>query len=108
MIAVEMEGSKLPNNEHNYYFIKLGKLYYVNGSYKNVKKKEITSYEFTNNESFAFPIDEESIAKQIAEECGGNIVEKNATFHDYIRQGQRWGRYIDRKKKNLWRIYTVK
>ena len=106
--AVEMEGSKLPNREYQYYFIKLGKLYYVNGSCKDVKKKEISSYEFTNHESVAFPIDEESIAKKIAEEFGGNIVGKNATFNDYVKQGQRWGNYIDYKKKNTWTLYTVK
>jgi len=105
---VETEGSKVPNREYSYYFIKLGELYFVKEWCKEVKKKEITIYEFTNNESFAFPFDTEFIAKQTAEECGGNIVEKKATFEDYVRQGQRWGHYIDRKKKNLWRIYTVK
>jgi len=52
-----MEGSKLPNKEYPYYFIKLGKLYYVNESCRNVKRKEISSYEFTNNELVAFPFD---------------------------------------------------
>lgn len=103
-----MEGSKLPNREYQYYFIKLGKLYYVNGSCKDVKKKEISSYEFTNDESVAFPIDEEFIAKQMADECGGHIVKKNATFNDYISQGERWSNYIDGKEKSIWRIYIIK
>ncbi|MFE7083237.1 hypothetical protein [Priestia megaterium] len=98
----------MSNREYPYYFIKLGKLYYVDQCYKDVKKREVTSYDFTNKEYFAFPISEESIAKQIAEKCGGNIVEKSATFHDYVRQGQRWSRYIHRRKKKLWRVYTVK
>lgn len=34
----------------------------------------------------AFSINEDSIAKQIADECRGEIVVKNATFKDYIRQ----------------------
>lgn len=34
-----MEGSKLPNKEYPYFFIKLGKLYYVNESCRNVKGK---------------------------------------------------------------------
>jgi hypothetical protein len=93
----EMKGSKLPNREYPYYFMKLGKLYYVYHSYKNVKKKEVSSYEFTNDESLAFPIDE----------CGGHIVVKNATFNDYISQGERWSNFIDRKKKNIWRIYII-
>lgn len=101
-----MEGSKLPNREYPYYFIKLGKLYYVYHSYKNIKKKEVSSYEFTNDESVAFPIDEES-AKQLADECRGHIVMKNATFNDYISQGERWSNFIDSKKKNIWRIYTI-
>ncbi|MEW4211304.1 hypothetical protein Q0O85_22445 [Priestia megaterium] len=70
----------MPNREYPYYFIKVGTLYYVYHSYKNVKKKEVSSYEFTN--------DEES-AKQLADECGGQIVIKNATFNDYISQGER-------------------
>jgi len=103
-----MEGSKLPNKEYPYYFIKLGKLYYVNGSCKDVKKKEISSYEFTNDESVTFPINEESIAKKMANECGGYIVVRNDTFNDYISQGERWHNYITWKKKNTWRIYTFK
>jgi len=50
---------------------------------------EIFSYEFTDNELVAFPINEESIAKQMADECEGEIVVKNATFKGYIRQGER-------------------
>ncbi len=103
-----MEGSKLPNREYQYYFIKLGKLYYVNDWCKDVKKKEITSYEFTHDEMVAFPFDQESIAKQMAEECGGHIVVRNATFNDYVRQGQRWSNYISCKKKNSWKIYTFR
>jgi hypothetical protein len=72
--------SKLLNKEYRYYFIKLGKLYYVNESYRNVKRKEIPSYEFANNELVAFPFDKQSIAKQTADECGGYIVVRNATF----------------------------
>lgn len=56
-----MEGSKFPNKEYPYYFIKLGKLYYVNESCRNVKRKEISSYEFTNDELVAFPFDTQSI-----------------------------------------------
>lgn len=44
----------------------------------------------------------------MADECGGHIVVQNATFKDYIRLGESWSHYIDRKKKNTWKIYTVK
>jgi hypothetical protein len=44
-----MGGRKLLNKVYQYYFIKLGKLYYVNESCRNVKRKEIPSYEFTND-----------------------------------------------------------
>ncbi|MGN7485001.1 hypothetical protein ACTHPB_26140 [Priestia megaterium] len=74
----------MPNKEYQYYFIKLGNLYYVKDSCRNVKKKEMSSYEFTNDESVAFPLDKESIAKQTADKCGGYIVLKNATFKEYI------------------------
>ncbi|MBD8847917.1 hypothetical protein [Priestia megaterium] len=74
----------MPIKEYPYYFIKLGKLYYVNESCRNVKRKEISSYEFTNNELVALPFDTKSIAKQITDECGGYIVVRNATFDDYI------------------------
>ena len=103
-----MEGNKLPNKEYPYYFIKLGKLYYVNESCRNVKRKEIYSYEFTNNELVTFPFDTQSIAKQTAEECGGYIVVRNATFDDYINQGERWSNYIDYEEKNIWKLYSVK
>jgi len=103
-----MEGSKVPNKEYPYYFIKLGKLYYVNESCRNVKRKEISSYEFTNDELVAFPFDTQSIAKQTADECGGYIVVRNATFKDYISQGERWSEYIGYKEKNIWKLYNVK
>ncbi|MFE4030352.1 hypothetical protein ACFX4N_29900 [Priestia sp. YIM B13551] len=74
----------MPIKEYPYYFIKLGKLYYVNESCRNVKRKEISSYEFTNNELIALPFDTKSITKQITDECGGYIVVRNATFDDYI------------------------
>ncbi|PEE73326.1 hypothetical protein COM81_29285 [Priestia megaterium] len=67
----------MPNKEYPYYFIKLGTLYYVNVSYKDVKKKEIASYEFTHDESVVFPFDTESIVKQMADECGGHIIVKS-------------------------------
>ncbi|PFW74382.1 hypothetical protein COL23_17425 [Priestia aryabhattai] len=86
--CIETEGSNLSNREYPYCFIKLGKLYYVYHSYKDVKKKEVCRYEFTNDEPFAFPIPAGSIAKLMADECGGHIVVKNATFNDYIRQGE--------------------
>jgi len=100
--------SKLPNRDYLCYFIKLGKLYYVNDWCRDIKKKEITSYESTHDKSVAFPINEESIDKQMADECGGNTVVKNATFNDYVRQGERWSNYISRKKKNSWKFYTFK
>ncbi|SIS04009.1 hypothetical protein SAMN05878482_11063 [Peribacillus simplex] len=39
--------------------------------------------------SVAFSINEESIAKQIADECGGNIVVRNAKFEENICQVER-------------------
>ena len=108
MKGIEVEGSKLPNKEYPYYFIKLDKLYYVNESCRNVKRKEISGYEFTNDELVAFPFDIQSIAKQTADECGGYIVVRKATFEDYISQGERWSNYIDYKEKNTWKVYTLK
>ena len=108
MKGVELEWNKLPNKEYPYYFIKLGKLYYVNESCRNVKRKEISSYEFTNDELVSFPFDTQSIAKQTADECGGYIVVRNATFEDYIREGDRWSKYIDYKEKHVWKLYNVK
>jgi len=96
-----MEGSKLPNKEYPYYFIKLGKLYYVNESCRNVKRKVISSYEFTNDELVAFPFDTLSIAKQTADECDCYIVLKNATFEDYINQKECWSKYIGYKDKHI-------
>jgi hypothetical protein len=83
-----MEESKLPNKVYQYYLIKLDKLYYVNESCRNVKRKEISSYEFKNNELFAFPFDTQAIVKQTADECGGYIIVRNAIFEDYIRLGE--------------------
>ena len=94
----------MPNTEYRYFFIKLGKLYYVTESCRHVKRKEISSYEFTNDELVTFHINEESIAKQTADECSGYIVVRKATFEDYIRQGKRWSKYIDYKEKNIWKV----
>ncbi|MGR9527303.1 hypothetical protein ACSS31_26835 [Priestia megaterium] len=44
------------------------------------------------------PIDEDS-AKQVADECGGHIVMKNATFNDYMSRGERWSNFINSQKK---------
>lgn len=74
----------MPNKEYSYYFIKVGKLYYVNKSYENVKRKGIFSCEFTNDKLVAFLFHAKSIAKQTSDECGGYIVVKNATFDNYI------------------------
>jgi len=49
----------------------------------------------------AFLFDTQSIAKQTADECGGYIVVRNATFNDYINQRERWNKYIDYNKKNI-------
>ncbi len=53
------------------HFIKLGKLYYVNESCRNVNRKEKSSYEFTYNELVAFPFNIQSIAKKTEDECCG-------------------------------------
>ncbi|MFL0499180.1 hypothetical protein [Priestia megaterium] len=89
----------MPNKVYQYYFIKLGKLYYVNESCRNVKRREISSYEFTNDELVAFPFDTQSIAKQTVDECGSYIVVRNATFDDYINQIERWSKYIGYKEE---------
>ena len=52
--------------------------------------------------------DTQSIAKQTADECGGYIVVRNATFEEYISQGERWIKYIDYKEKHIWKLYNVK
>ncbi|PER71842.1 hypothetical protein CN395_26765 [Priestia megaterium] len=85
----------MPNKEYPYYFIKLGRLYYVTESCRHIKRKEISSYEFTNDELVAFPFDTQSIAKQITDDYGGYIVVRNATLDDYINQGECWSKYID-------------
>ncbi|MDR7247018.1 UDP-N-acetylglucosamine enolpyruvyl transferase [Priestia megaterium] len=74
----------MPNREYPYYFVKLGKLYYVNESCRNVKRKEISSYEFTNDELVAFPFDTQSITKQTIDECNGYIIVINTIFDNYI------------------------
>ncbi|MED3872014.1 hypothetical protein P4574_23840 [Priestia megaterium] len=98
----------MPNKEYLYYLIKLGKLYYVTESCRHIKRKEISSYEFTNDELVAFPFDTHSIAKQTADGCGGYIVVRNATLEDYISQGERLSEYIGYKEKNIWKLYNVK
>ena len=61
----------MPNKEYPYYFIKLGRLYYVTESCRHIKRKEISSYEFTNDELVAFPFDTQSIAKKTIDGCNG-------------------------------------
>jgi len=106
--GLEIEGSKLPNKVYQYYFIKLGKLYYVTESCRNVKRREISSYEFINDELVAFLFDIQSISQQNADKYGGYIVIRKATFEDYISQGERWSHCIDYKDKNICKVYTVK
>lgn len=68
----------------------------------------MSSYEFTYDELVAFPFDTQSIVKQTADEFGGYIVGRNATFEDYIRQGERWSKYINYKEKHIWKLYNIK
>jgi hypothetical protein len=68
------------------------KLYYAKDSCGNVKRKGISSYEFTHDELAAFPFNILSIAKQSAGEYGGYIIVRNATFDNYISQGERWSK----------------
>ncbi|PFJ38422.1 hypothetical protein COJ70_23165 [Priestia megaterium] len=42
------------------------------------------------------------------DECSGYIVVRNATFEDYVRQGERWSKYIGYKEKYIWKVYNVK
>ncbi|PFR90249.1 hypothetical protein COK39_24910 [Priestia megaterium] len=51
--------------------------------------------------------DTQSIAKQTADECGCTVV-RNATFDDYISQGERWNKYIDYKENTICKLYKVK
>ena len=59
----------------------LSKFLYVERLRVNVGAKS-----FIDSEVAFLIINKESIAKQMADECGGHIVVKNATFKDYIRQ----------------------
>lgn len=69
---------------------------------------EYISCGFTNDELVEFPFDPQSIAKQIADECSCHIVVRNTTFKDYISRGERFGKYICYKEKNIRKLYNFK
>lgn len=60
-----------------YWIIKVGNLFYVCGLPRMSEDNENTKgYDFSNNENTAFPILIEDVAKDMAKEMGGIVIEK--------------------------------
>ncbi|MDN3365496.1 hypothetical protein QU577_27525 [Priestia megaterium] len=82
-----------------YYFLNLGKLYYAGGLDTNYQGERHITYEFVNNNYFAYPFFDRDIAQQIADELGGNLITVKGTFNEFVVQGNRWGKYIEEVRK---------
>lgn len=68
-----------------YYLVQLGTLFYAGGLKRYPINKENVSLEFVKNERVAFPfIAKKEYAKEVAQQCGGTVVERSALFKEVM------------------------
>lgn len=69
----------LKDKQLTYWLVNLGHMYYAGGLLRKHEYKSTFSYEFVNDEVYAFPFLEEHGAIQVVERCGGIVVDRTAT-----------------------------
>ncbi|EEL25646.1 hypothetical protein bcere0018_53620 [Bacillus cereus Rock1-15] len=78
-----------------YWLVNLGNMYYAGGLLRKREIESSFSYEFVNDEVYAFPFLEEQDAINVAKQCGGIVVDRAATSEELTVLEERNERYIN-------------
>lgn len=91
--------NSLKGKQLTYWLVNLGNMYYAGGLLREKEDESSFSYEFVNNETYAFPFLEEHGAMRIAEKCGGIVVDRTATSVELTILEEKNERYIHSESK---------
>lgn len=88
------------------WLVKLGELFYAGGLHRIPYDETSFSFEFVKDEEVAFLFIDKDIAKRIAKKCGGVVIDKDITSHEYTQLTIKHERYIASEKD--WRLEQEK
>lgn len=84
------------------WLVKLGELFYAGGLHRIPYDETSFSFEFVKDEEVAFLFIDKDLAKRIAKKCGGVVIDKDITSHEYTQLTIKHERYIASEKD--WRL----
>jgi hypothetical protein len=93
-------------NTLTYRLVKLGELFYAGGLHRIPYDDTSFSFEFVKDEEVAFLFIDKDLAKRIAKKCGGVVIDKDITSHEYTQLTIKHERYIASEKD--WRLEQEK
>ena len=79
--------------------VKLGELFYAGGLHRIPYDETSFSYEFVKDEEVAFLFIDKDIAERIAKKCGGVVINKEITSHEYTQLTIKHECYIKKRKR---------
>ncbi|HEF1903615.1 hypothetical protein COJ67_29685 [Bacillus thuringiensis] len=88
------------------WLVKLGELFYAGGLHRIPYDETSFSFEFVKDEEVAFLFIDKDLAKRIAKKCGGGVIDKDITSHEYTQLTIKHERYIASEKD--WRLEQEK
>jgi hypothetical protein len=88
------------------WLVKLGELFYAGGLHRIPYDDTSFSFEFVKDEEVAFLFIDKDLAKRIAKKCGGVVIDKDITSHEYTQLTIKHERYIASEKD--WRLEQEK
>ncbi|MFF2884717.1 hypothetical protein [Bacillus toyonensis] len=89
----------LKDKQLPYWLVNLGNMYYAGGLLRKKEDESTFSYEFVNDETYAFPFLEKHGAMRIAEKCGGTVVDLTATSEELTILEDKNEGYINSESK---------
>ncbi|MGA4465921.1 hypothetical protein ACPA2L_25275 [Bacillus bombysepticus] len=89
----------LKDKQLTYWLVNLGNMYYAGGLLRKREYTSTFSYEFVNDEAYAFPFLEEHGAIQVAEQCGGIVVDRTATVKELAILEDKNEKYINSEQQ---------
>ncbi|MFB7121414.1 hypothetical protein [Bacillus tropicus] len=84
------------------WLVKLGELFYAGGLHRIPYDETSFSFEFVKDEEVAFLFIDRDLAKRIAKKCGGVVIDKDITSHEYTQLTIKHESYIASEKD--WRL----
>ncbi len=97
------KGIYVMQNTLTLYLVKLGELFYAGGLHRVPYDETSFSYEFVKDEEVAFLFIDKDIAERIAKKCGGVVINKEITSHEYTQLTIKHECYIKKRKKiGIW------